>query len=344
MKRIFFAIFICLSSNNTYSQSATEFAYHINTTFPDSIKAGKETGKSISSLEGINDQIIDTLYNPDGYLLKILSAKRDVELYFAAKSGNTFMVYPMGNWAAGSEFKISRIDFNGKGTKELLMINHQEKKQSENSSADYCEEWLSIWNLDSVEMLALFQNYSSSRLTESNSNVISDCYNFIPTIRKNEISFEQSAKCNLCGENLAANVVSPFKVQYKLTSGGLLKYIQSGGIYHISKNGNLVPNVSGKYKLYKDKMERFSFKIPKEWNIIQDSGGELDDMAIPAVPDSIYIDFMENGFFKIETYSPGLCDSAFMENEGFTKVDSVYYTFGKEYNISNSLEDAYRAI
>ncbi len=345
VKRILFKILILnlLFSNHALGQNATEFAYHINSIFPDSIKAGKEIGKDIGSLEGINDQIIDTLYNPDGYLLQTSSSKRDVDLYFAAKNGNSFTVYPMGNWAAGSKFIISRIDFDGKGSKELLLINHQEKKQSENSSADYCEQWLSIWNLDSVEMLALFQNYTSSRLTEQNSKVISDCYNFIPTIWKNEISFVQSGNCNICNENISSNVVIPFNVKYKLTPGGLLKFNQSGGFYHISKNGNVVPNVSGKYKLYKDKTQRFSFQIPKEWNIVQDSEGELDDMAVPAKVDSNYMDFVENGFFKIETFSPVKCDSVFLRNEGFSGTDSSYYTYGTQFINSKNLNDAFVA-
>jgi hypothetical protein len=53
---------------------------------------------------------------------------------------------------------------------------------------------------------------------------------------------------------------------------------------------------------------------------------------------------MENGFFKIETYSPAIFDSVFMDSEGFSKLDSVYFTFGSEYANSLKLEDAYCTI
>jgi hypothetical protein len=75
-------------------------------------------------------------------------------------------------------------------------------------------------------------------------------------------------------------------------------------------------STSGKFKPYVDKLNKFSFSIPIEWEIIKQE--ELPDMAFPVKRHPTDNINYEKEIFTIEIWPEGVCDSTFLRGQGFS--------------------------
>ena len=97
-----------------------------------------------------------------------------------------------------------------------------------------------------------------------------------------------------------------------------------------------VDSTSGKYNRYVDKENNFSFSMPIEWGIIKQE--EFPEMAFPVKrhpTDSI--DY-EKEIFVIKIWGQIVCDSTFLQSQGFSNFFPDYWTkdWSSEQGITSS--------
>ena len=232
-------IFLLLISMKGFCQSHDEDSLNTRYLFPDTIKFIEGSFYHIKSLDCVNAQLIDTVKLPDvpSWAGCFVYYSDLPALLIAFKDDNMYNVFQFRFERDISSYNFNKpelITFYASDKDEddiLIKWTKSSDTQNRDGSDHIIEYYEGFMLLDlSKARLATFINYdyrSFDKMESSDGTTLSAlveyCDNFIPSIRKEEITFTESNNCNKNGVNIKNNLKKSSIIKYKLQSSTLIK-------------------------------------------------------------------------------------------------------------------------
>ena len=217
--------------------------------FSDSISFKKVDAMFVTDIDSLQPFILDTIYKPFGVVIRTSSSDRNREISIAIKKKTGYQVFQVHAYnmfhAGDDSITVSRVDFNGKGNKELLIqYVHTSGRDMNTFGSDGWEEGFYIWDADNTTCLAAFKNYGcytswwkefdpneSDSLEYEDRTIIksggdSSCTSYRYSLKRGEIIFEKDTICNNYNEGIPASDNKPQRIRYRLGKNALMKLRQ----------------------------------------------------------------------------------------------------------------------
>jgi hypothetical protein len=194
---------------------------------------------TIASLNNIeeNYQVIDTLTNPDGYILKSMDEGNtpqhitiggQANFILAIKRKNYFLAFSILGFGEFGDVRTERISFGDSTEKKLLVYYSYQNGFSFNSKGNaYSEhgEGFQLWDLKEIKLLFRFRRYytykrwDNYKVTEK----VCVCENFDVKISGQIIELKELNTCNRFDESLKNKIENPGTISYLWTPTALIK-------------------------------------------------------------------------------------------------------------------------
>jgi hypothetical protein len=206
--------------------------------FPDTVKPFNPKVFKVKNIDSLKPTQIDTITNPEGLIFWSTQGDHLDGPYIAIKKKDFYNVFFMtGDNGCSGWTSFDRIDFDGKGNKELLI-----KYKWNTGNPHFCEyhEGFYLWNMDALEELMQVEYYYSYWLypemerdstgsyyqVDTADHGQQECYHYEPTISRQMIIFtESSPYCQWEEKEKDKNAVisNPEVITYEFKHGYLLK-------------------------------------------------------------------------------------------------------------------------
>jgi hypothetical protein len=224
--------------------------------FPDSIKPFKPKVSIVLDFDSLKPTITDTLHSPEGFIFQS-GLNGDYMPYVALRQKNFYKIFlAMGGIGGNGFSKAQRIDFDGKGNKELLM--EYEWNMGNNHFSEYHKGFY-LWDLDKTEELMEVEYSSSYWLypdeerdstgeyyqADTSDHGTQECYHFEPIIKKGRITFTEAwPECNWEDARGRQDTIiaNPQVIKYRLTNTGIIRlnYIPIDSVKQLFKKGEII--------------------------------------------------------------------------------------------------------
>ena len=213
--------------------------------FSDTIHFSKLEKLTLLDFDSTKITFLDTIEKPNCYLVRIQTKPFQQNVSIAFKQKNSWVLYEIIQ-DADDKIKIERVDFNGKGSKELIVYysNSLGISQWTHGWAEH-QKSFAIIDLDNFQLLANIENYNShmdwfqefdsdesdtldySERTLVNSGGDQYGKNYIVAISKGKIVLTESKTCNDFEEKITNEFTKPKTVTYIITKNYLIRKKQN---------------------------------------------------------------------------------------------------------------------
>ncbi|CAN5906496.1 hypothetical protein BH11BAC7_BH11BAC7_28070 [soil metagenome] len=227
-------LIFALLTNNCFGQEDGTTIF-----FPDTLQFSSLKKSTLLNLAPSRIEIFDTIENPNFYLARFYPEPYQQCISLVVKQKNSWDVYEIIQ-NAGAEIIIERVNFNGKGKKELVIYYAQS-----NGISQWTHGWaehqkgIAIIDLDKYNLLANIENYNShtdwfAEYESDEPDTIDytslqttggDIYgsNYIVSIFKGKLVLTESEVCNDFDEKIVNNFTKPRIIIYALGKNSLIR-------------------------------------------------------------------------------------------------------------------------
>jgi hypothetical protein len=235
--RLLFIISVLLLTHSFTSKGQSPF----DDNFPDTVKPFKPKIFRVLNIDSLKPAYTDTLTNPEGLLFWSHLNDRLDGPYIAIKGKGIYNVFLINydNETSGWD-TVERIDFNGKGSKELLI--KYKWNMGNNHFSEYHQGFY-LWDLDNITELMSVEYYysywlytvmvidSTGEYTQADTadHGQQDCYHYEPKVDSKTITFTETApQCQWDEKAKEKNekIANPQTIKYLLKDGYLVKAVQ----------------------------------------------------------------------------------------------------------------------